>query len=458
MALNPSNLVCRALLRLVAFAAPLLFAAQALATFHLFVVDQVFSNADGSIQYIVFLQSPPADDEHLWKTHELTSTHDGAAHTFVYPGNLPNRLTRNKRVLVATQGFADLKLVTPDFIIPNGFLGTGKGLISCCDDSVNYLYPQLPLDGATALDGNKAAVPAVATNFAGASAAVSVASAPALDLNQHGFTGSWYEPATDGQGLVVEIFPDLASPGTGYTQVSWFSYDMTAGGADRQRWYTLSGNVPGGQSSAALTIYRNTGGNFAAAPTTSAQAVGTATLSFDSCTAGQLTYAFNDGSGRSGTIPLTRLTHNVTCSATGARPTDADFALSGNWYDPVNSGQGVTVEVNPLSAVFFSAWYTYAPNGAAAGAAGQRWYTAQAAGYTRGTRSIPVQIYETTGGVFDAPSVPMPKTAVVGSGTFTFQGCTAATLAYAFTGGSSSGKSGAITMQRVGPVPKGCVQ
>ena len=109
-----------------------------------------------------------------------------------------------------------------------------------------------------------------------------------------------------------------------------------------------------------------------------AQPVGTATLSFDTCASGQLSYSFTDGTGRTGSIPLTRLTQNVTCSITTARPTNADFALSGNWYDPTTSGQGLTVEVNPVSGAFFAAWYTYAPNGAGAGAAGQRWYTAQA--------------------------------------------------------------------------------
>ena len=91
---------------------------------------------------------------------------------------------------------------------------------------------------------------------------------PTPDLNQHGLTGAWYEPATSGQGFLVEMFPDLISPGTGFAQLSWFTFDTVAGGADRQRWYTLSGNVVSGQPSAALTIYRNTDGNFNAPPTT----------------------------------------------------------------------------------------------------------------------------------------------------------------------------------------------
>jgi hypothetical protein len=121
------------------------------------------------------------------------------------------------------------------------------------------------------------------------------------------------------------------------------------------------------------------------------------------------------------------------------------------------SGQGLTVEVNPISSTVFLAWYTYVPSGAGAGAAGQRWYTAQpTATFAPGSRSIPVLIFETTGGVFDTPTPPGQKTAPVGTGTMAFQSCSAATFSYSFTRGSSNGVSGTIVRQRVGPVPKGC--
>ena len=277
--------------------------------------------------------------------------------------------------------------------------------------------------------------------------------APGLDMNQHGVTGSYYEPATDGQGFEIEVFPDFVAPGTGYVFVSWFTYDTVGGGPERQRWYTLGGNVAAGQP-ASLAIYRNIDGNFNAPPATKATIVGAATLSFDSCTSGQLTYAFTDGSGRSGMIPLTRLTNNQTCSTAGAAPTNADFALSGNWYNAATDGQGLTIEVNPNSNILFLSWYTYAPNGAGAGAAGQRWYTASSTALAPGSRSIPVTIYETTGGVFDAPAAA--HSATVGTGTLTFQSCASATLDFTFTGGSSSGASGAVALSRVGPTPPGC--
>jgi hypothetical protein len=39
-----------------------------------------------------------------------------------------------------------------------------------------------------------------------------------------------------------------------------------------------------------------------------------------------------------------------------------------------------------------------------------------------------------------------------------FQSCSSATLNFTFTGGSSSGASGTITLGRIGPVPTGCTQ
>ena len=284
---------------------------------------------------------------------------------------------------------------------------------------------------------------------------VPVVMAAGVDLNQHGLTGSWYEPASGGQGVELEVFPNMSSPGTGYAFLSWFTYDTFVGGAERQRWYTVEGPVVTGQPNAKLTIYQNTGGNFNAPPTTTAHPVGTATLSFDSCTTGLLSYNFADGTGRTGSIPLTRLTQSITCSTTGAPLTNTDFSLSGNWYDPATSGQGITVEVNAGSKALFLAWYTFAPNGAGAGPAGQRWYTAQAE-FTPDLRSMPVTIYQTTGGVFDTPTPPGQKTVQVGTGTMAFQSCSAATLSYHFTGGSSSGASGTIALTRVGPVPPGC--
>jgi len=457
------------------FLAPVLalFASIASAAFHTYQIEQIFSNASGTVQFIVMHESAGAGAEYFWMGNRITS----GAQSYTFPNNLPITSdpppmcnpyygcaggvspavssTANTRVLIATTGFAALGIVTPDFVVPNGFVPVGGGTINYAGvDQVTF--GPLPTDGVTAINRTGAKIANVATNLAGQSASVSAVAA--LEMNQHGLTGSWFEAATSGQGVEVEVFPDLRGAGTGFVFVSWFTYDTSVGGEDHQRWYTAQGQVLSGQPTALLAINQNTGGNFATQPQTNPQQVGTATLAFDTCTTGTLKYNFNDG--RTGTISLTRLTQNVTCSTTTARPTNADFALSGNWYDAATSGQGFTVEVNPNNPTLFLAWYTYAPSGAAAGAAGERWFTAQPmTSFVPGSRSIDMQIYEDTGGLFDAPTNPLPQPVPVGTGTIAFQSCSAATFKYNFTAGSSSGMSGTVNLTRVVPqqLPPGCM-
>jgi hypothetical protein len=254
----------------------------------------------------------------------------------------------------------------------------------------------------------------------------------------------------------LEVFADSRGTGLGALQGGWFTFDVApSGGAEKQRWYTFGGNIASGTSATTVPIYQNTGGNFNAAPTTGAQAVGTATLTFASCTEGTLAYTFSDGSGRSGSMALSRLLDNVTCSLTSSRPTSADYALSGNWYNAATAGQGFIVEINPNVPVIFFAWYTYAVGGQASGAAGQRWYTGQAA-YVVGTKAMLVTLYETRGGTFaDSPTAAQTSTAV-GTATLSFSSCTSGTLNYAFTAGSNAGQTGSIALTRLGPTPAGC--
>jgi len=278
-------------------------------------------------------------------------------------------------------------------------------------------------------------------------------SAPNID--QQGLTGSWYHPATGGQGMEIEVFPDLVAPGTGFLQGGWFTFDdVVSGGADHSRWYTFGGNVRTGDSAAVVPLYQNVDGNFNAMPVTSSVQVGNVGLSFSDCTTAQFNYTFTDGSGRSGTVPLTRLTPNVSCAQAGSTSATGDFGFSGNWFDPTKSGQGFVVELNPIAKVLFFAWYTYAVNGQALGAAGQRWYTGQA-NYVPGGRSIPLSLYETTGGLFNSIA-PVAMTAQVGMGRLTFTSCHAATLSFSFIAGSNAGQAGSIDLARVGPAPASC--
>src|SRR5882672_9495573 len=321
-----------------------LFAAHARAEFHLFRIDQVYSNAGGNIQYVVMREMSGQNGENFWAGQSLRTTNSsGMSSQIQFPTNLPSTNTASRKVLIATAGFAALGLVAPDYTIPDGFIPVGGGTLNYANGIDQIPLPAMPTDGATAIDRNGNPVAATPTNFAGATATLTAAPPPPAtpDLNQHGLTGSWFEPATSGQGMEVEFFPNLVGPGTALVQGAWFTFDVApAGGIDRQRWYTFSGNGQSGAANVPVTIYRNVGGNFNAPPMTSPTIAGTGILAFTDCNTGSFASTFSDGSGRSGTIALTRLTANVTCTVGTAPGTNADFALSGNWFDAATSGQG----------------------------------------------------------------------------------------------------------------------
>jgi hypothetical protein len=141
------------------------------ASFHTFRIESVYSNADGTVQYVVLRESQNLNNQRFLSTHNLTVTHNGTPKTFTFQTDLPGFVTANRRVLIATQGFADLALITPDYVMPNHFLATEAATLDYAGvDSISY--PALPTGGTQALDHGSAAVPAIATNFAGASVAL----------------------------------------------------------------------------------------------------------------------------------------------------------------------------------------------------------------------------------------------------------------------------------------------
>jgi YVTN family beta-propeller protein len=278
-----------------------------------------------------------------------------------------------------------------------------------------------------------------------------------VNLNQHGLTGSWYDPTVGGQGLVLDSVPDTNGTGNGTLFAGWFTWDTTASGG--QRWYVLQGSVTSTNPVANLVIATSAApGNFMAGPSVPTTQVGTATLQFSDCTHGFLTYAFTDGSNRQGSIPLLRLTGGATCAATGdsGDATGGD-QNSGAWYTTDASGQGLILTVDPTSSgpMLSGGWFTYAQNGSqqATAAASQNWYVMQASqpGYT-------APIISTTGGVFMNPGDAVTA-ATVGTMTADFTSCTTMTLTYGFTSGANQGLNNSnspLTLTRLGPPPPGC--
>ena len=275
-----------------------------------------------------------------------------------------------------------------------------------------------------------------------------------VNLDQRGLGGSWANAATDSQGFVIELMPDLYAPGSGLLFGGWFTYDVDPAGG--LRWYTLSGTVDADATAAMLPIYLTHGGAFDSAQPTATDEVGVASIRFDDCSHGSLAYVFGDGSGRHGVIPIERLLQNVDCTPAADNPVAGRHLLSGAWADAGNSGQGFVFDIDPSQGVFFSAWYTFKAGAAAdAGTQGQRWYTLQAVFAPGFTSLANVGIYESRDGVFDHAADT--TTVQVGHADIVFHNCSSATMTYAFTAGEQAGVSGQLELQRLGPVAGNCV-
>jgi hypothetical protein len=103
------------------------------------------------------------------------------------------------------------------------------------------------------------------------------------------------------------------------------------------------------------------------------------------------------------------------------------------WFEQATSGQGFFITALPDAGIVFLSWFTYdtqrppANTTAVIGEPGHRWLTAQ--GPYAGDTAV-LDVYETTGGVFDSVQ-PVPQTSnPIGTIVITWQDCMHATLDY----------------------------
>lgn len=164
----------RSLYGVIALVALLLFAAPARAVFHLWQISEIYSNQDGSIQFVEFFTN--ASFQGQLAGHALTSA--SFQSVFTLPSGLPSN-TANHFFLVATPDFAGAAGITPDYTLPNAlffdFDGDTVQLVGA--DAITFVSGELPLDGILSLQetfggGSRSTAPNSPTNFAGAVGAI----------------------------------------------------------------------------------------------------------------------------------------------------------------------------------------------------------------------------------------------------------------------------------------------
>ena len=366
----------------------------ALATFHTFQVEQVFSNASGSIQFIVLHEALNANGQHLLAGHMVTASHSGTTRTFAIPSNLPSNATAGRRVLLATSGFTALGLVAPDYTIPDGFVPTSGFVDFATVDRLTY--SDLPTDGTNARYRDGTTRANLATNFAGNSATVSAG--PPLN-----YTALWWNPAESGWGINVDHQGDILF-------ATLFTYDATG----QPLWLVMSNGarlVNGTSFSGEL--YRTTGPPFNAVPFTpigpsNVTAVGTMNFAFSGPNAATLTYTFN---GVTVTKSIQRQVYGTRAAncvgTTGSRSSSTNY--QDLWWNAAESGWGVNVthQDNTLFATLFS--YD---------ATGRGLWLVMSAGVRQADGSYLGDLFRTTGSAFNAnPFIPIGPSNVTTVGT-----------------------------------------
>ena len=160
-----------------------LWTSAAHATFHLWQIDQVYSNASGSVQFIEFKQPSFEFDDERFLTEAGTTTDSTFGNTYTYLTNLPSAPLANSDFLMATPGYAALPGVpAPDYTFAsNDFFSVNGDTITYAHGISTFTFGpgQLPLDGVDSLHrayGSSTITPglAVVTNFAGQTGTIPV--------------------------------------------------------------------------------------------------------------------------------------------------------------------------------------------------------------------------------------------------------------------------------------------
>jgi hypothetical protein len=109
-----------------------------------FYIFELYSHAEGSVQFIMLFWGDP-----VRAGQTLVASNGTLEHSFVIPSSSPGFTP--PITLVGTQSFADLKLVAPDFVVPDGFFFRTNGSVRF--GPVDASYSTLPSDDVTALWG-----------------------------------------------------------------------------------------------------------------------------------------------------------------------------------------------------------------------------------------------------------------------------------------------------------------
>lgn len=128
-----------------------------------------------------------------------------------------------------------------------------------------------------------------------------------------GLNDSWFNPTTDGQGVLISVFPNVGS-----VFAAWFTFDSVLPddgataeiGGPGQRWLIGYGEFAG--NTVMMDLLESTGGIFnRTTPAPTASTVGTMEITWHDCSSATMNYSIETDSGElTGSIDLVRVSND----------------------------------------------------------------------------------------------------------------------------------------------------
>lgn len=190
-------------------------------------------------------------------------------------------------------------------IAANGKLGDCQGVVRLIDPIDDY--GPGPASAGSPVPDVKAEV-AISQNAKGCNSVDEILGSAPLDGLNAGLNDAWFNPATNGQGFFITVFPKI-----GQVFLAWYTYDVSrppdevAGflGDPGHRWLTAQGDYL--ENSALLELWVTSGGIFdSGTPEPEWQRDGEILLDFTTCNSATIHYDI-PSVNRQGSIPLERI-------------------------------------------------------------------------------------------------------------------------------------------------------
>lgn len=397
------------------------------ATFHQFSLNEAFSNASGTVQYVELVAL--AAGQQAVQGHTLVSTDGTTTRTFTLPGNLPGD-TAGRMMLIGTAGVRSAFGVAPDFVMPDGFLHASAGTLTWGEGADTWVHQSLPGAGLALFrdSGSGTAGAPSPQNFA--------------NVHSPSYQALWWASpggSENGWGLNIAHQGDTLF-------VTWFTYDTDGS----PMWLVMSDANRASEGVYSGALYRTTGPpffNFTPGSSIGLTQVGTASFQFSSPTRGTFSYSLG-GVLQSKSIERQEFSAPVPTCVLGGPPAATRNYQDLWWRSPGGSESGWGLNIAHQGDILFATWFTYDSTGRGL------WFVMSDARRS-GADTYTGKLYTTRGNPFNSTPWNSASIAVTeaGSASLVFTDADNGTFTYAV---GSVSQSKPITRQRFASLPSVC--